>query len=92
MITLLREVINQPLIKEIVEFKKDLNVMEFLEQDFGNYETSTKYILYALNVCYGDNKRYGHYYSYIFINEKQYKFDDSYVHDNVKENQIEKDL
>ena len=70
MITLLREVINQPLIKEIVEFKKDLNVMEFLEQDIGNYETSTKYILYALNVCYGDNKRYGHYYSYIFINEK----------------------
>ena len=45
MITLLREVINQPLIKEIVEFKKDL--MEFLEQDFGNL-----YVIWTLLFIY----------------------------------------
>ena len=92
MITLLRAIINQPLIKEIVEIEKTLNVMEFLDHDFGNYEASTTYILYALNVCYGNNKRYGHYYSYILINEKWHKFDDSYVDDNVEDKQIEKDL
>ena len=92
MITLLRAVINQPLIKEIVQIPDELNVKEFLDQDFGNYEESTKYVLYALNVCYGDNKRYGHYYSYIFINEKWHKFDDLNVDEDVEEKQIEKDL
>ena len=91
MITLLRAVINQPLIKEKVQIPNELNVKEFLDQDFGDYKESTKYILYALNVCYGDNKKYGHYYSYILINEKWHKFDDSYIEDNVEENQIRKD-
>ena len=91
MITLLRAVINQPLIKKKVQIPYELNVKEFLDQDFGNYEESTKYILYALNVCYGDKKRYGHYYSYIFINEKWHKFDDLDVDENVQENQIKKD-
>ena len=91
MITLLRAIINQPLIKEKVEFKKELNIKDFLDQDFGNYEESTNYLLYALNVCRGDYKRYGHYYCYIFINEQWVKFDDSNV-ENVDEEEIIKDL
>ena len=62
-----------------------------MDQDFGNYEESTKYILYALNVCYGDKKRHGHYYSYIFINEKWHKFDDLNVDEDVQENPVKKD-
>ena len=91
MITLLRAIINQPLIKQKVKFEKELNIKEFLDNDFGDYEKSTKYILYALNVCIGNYKRYGHYYSYILINEEWFKFDD-YKVNKVDEKQIEKDL
>ena len=91
MITLLRAIINQPLIKQKVKFEKELNIKEFLDNDFGDYEKSTKYILYALNVCIGNYKRYGHYYSYILINEEWFKFDD-YKVNKVDEKEIEKDL
>ena len=47
--------------------------------------------LYALNVCIGKYKRFGHYYSYILINNEWYKFDDLNV-EKIDGNLINKDL
>lgn len=90
-ITLLRAVIEEPLIKTKVYIDNEIDLREFLDKDFGYYSPSTKYILYALNVCLGSSKRYGHYYSYIIINEVWYKFDDTLVR-KVDKKTIEEDL
>ena len=91
MITLLRAIINQPLINTEVEIMDELDLKGFLDKDFGNYSLSTKYCLYALNICYGTYKRSGHYYSYILINGDWYQFDDTKVN-KVNESIIKKDL
>ncbi len=91
MITLLRAIINQPLINTKVEINDELDLKEFLDKDFGNYSLSTKYSLYALNICYGSYKRSGHYYSYILINDNWYRFDDMEVYE-VNYGAIKKDL
>lgn len=91
MITLLRAIINQPLIKTKVEINDELDLKEFLDKDFGNYSLSTKYSLYALNICYGSYKRSGHYYSYILINDNWYRFDDMQVNE-VNYDAIKEDL
>lgn len=91
MITLLRAVNNQPLIETRVKINEKIDLKEFIDTDFGIYNKPTEYTLYALNVCTGNSKRYGHYYAYILINKKWYKFDDSYV--NIANNsEIERDL
>ena len=90
-ITLLRAVIEEPLIKKKVSISNEIDLREFLDKDFGYYSLPTKYILYALNVCIGSSKRYGHYYSYIIINEVWYKFDDTFVQ-KVDKKTIEEDL
>lgn len=91
MITLLRAIIEKPLIDTKVEINDEINLKDFLDKDFGNYSLCTKYSLYALNVCIGKYKKYGHYYSYILINNIWYKFDDLTVID-VDRNSINKDL
>ena len=75
-ITLLRAVIDKPLIKTKVSIDLEIDLRDFLDKDFGDYSLDTKYTLYALNVCHASCKRYGHYYSYILINDEWYKFDD----------------
>ena len=90
-ITLLRAVINKPLIKTKINIDYDIDFKDFLDKDFGDYSLSTKYTLYALNVCIGSVKRCGHYYSYILINDEWYKFDDSRVN-KVNEKIIIEDL
>lgn len=90
-ITLLRAVIGTPLIKQKVLINMDIDLKDFLDKDFGNYSLPTQYTLYALNVCYGYYKRSGHYYSYILINNKWIKFDDSIVRE-VSKKSIEEDL
>lgn len=91
MITLLRAIIEKPLIDTKVEINDEINLKDFLDKDFGNYSLCTKYSLYAVNVCIGKYKKYGHYYSYILINNIWYKFDDLTVID-VDRNSINKDL
>lgn len=90
-ITLLRAVINKPLITTKINIAYDIDFQDFLDKDFGDYSLSTKYTLYALNICIGSIKRSGHYYSYILINNEWYKFDDSRV-TKVNENIIIEDL
>lgn len=91
MITLLRAIINEPLIDSEVIPNKEIDLKDFLDKDFGDYSLCTKYSLYSLNICIGKYKRFGHYYSYILINNEWYKFDDLIV-EKVEENEINKDL
>lgn len=91
MITLLRAIINEPLIDTEVIPINEIDLQDFLDKDFGDYSLPTKYSLYALNVCIGKYKRFGHYYSYILINNEWYKFDDLNV-EKVDEKLINKDL
>ena len=90
-ITLLRGIIGEQLIKTRVSIKKEIDLKEYIDKDFGEYSSSTEYTLYALNVCFGSNKKYGHYYSYILINEEWYKFDDLNV-EKVEQEIIDNDL
>ena len=90
-ITLLRAVIDMPLIKTEVLINLDIDLKDFLDKDFGDYSLPTEYTLYALNVCVGSSKRAGHYYSYILINKEWIKFDDSIVR-KVSINSIKEDL
>jgi ubiquitin C-terminal hydrolase len=90
-ITLLRAIINQPLIKTEVNIDEEIDLKDFLDKDFGAYSLTTIYNLYALNVCIGSSKDYGHYYSYILINNEWFKFDDLYVR-KVQKNDIKEDL
>lgn len=92
MITLLRAIIGEPLIKTKVLFDKEINLKEFIDKDFGDYSLCTKYSLFALNVCFGNSKKYGHYYSYILLNKDWYKFDDLKVTKVNNENTIKGDL
>ena len=85
-ITLLRAIINEPLITTNIFSTKNIDLKEFLDNDFGNYLLPTEYKLYAFNVCKGKFKNFGHYYSYILINDEWYKFDDEMV------NKVENDL
>ena len=89
-ITLLRAIINVPLIQSKVEIEQEIDLKDFLDKDFGNYLLPTKYILYALNICIGSSKKYGHYYSYILINDEWFKFDDFSVM-KVNKDTIEQD-
>lgn len=89
--TLLRAIIEEPLIKTKVTFDDEIDVRNYLDKDFGNYSLSTQYVIYALNICIGRYKKYGHYYSYILINKEWYKFDDYFVK-KVDKNSILNDL
>jgi len=91
MITLLRAIIEEPLIKKKVQINKEINLKDYLDKDFGEYSLCTEYSLYALNICFGKYKGYGHYYAYILINNEWYKFDDLEVN-KVDEKLIVKDL
>ena len=64
----------------IVSFTDTLNIKKYIDQDLLKVQISEyKYQLYAINVCRAHKKEYGHYYSYIKINNKWYKFDDHNV-------------
>jgi len=90
-ITLLRALVELPLIKIEVNISNEIDLKDYLDKDFGVYSLPTIYIIYALNVCIGSSKNYGHYYSYILINNEWFKFDDLKVI-KVERNDIEKDL
>lgn len=64
---------------KIISYKKSLDIKKFIDKDIIK-KGSTKYQLYAVNECNAHKKEYGHYYSYIKINNKTwYKFDDNQV-------------
>ena len=90
--TLLRAIIEQPLlIKTKVIPDEEIDMKDYMDKDFGVYTKSTKYALYALNVCIGEHKKYGHFYAYILINNRWYKFEDTFVYE-VQKDSITQDL
>ena len=90
--TLLRAIIEQPLlIKTKVIPDEEIDMKDYMDKDFGVYTKSTKYALYALNVCIGEHKKYGHFYAYILINNRWYKFEDIFVYE-VQKDSITQDL
>ena len=58
----------------------------FIDKDFLSNIKSTKYKLFAVNECYGYIRHSGHCYSYIKVNNKWFKFNDEYVHENIPKN------
>lgn len=56
--TLLRSVIDEPLNNAIVQFEDELNMREFMDEDFGDYEDSTNYLLYAINILFWKIKKF----------------------------------
>ena len=90
-ITLLRSLIDRPLIETKVIINEEINFKDFLDNDFGSYLLPTIYKIYALNVCRGHSKSSGHYYSFIKINNEWYKFDDLNVN-KVDKSDIDEDL
>lgn len=60
---------------KVISFSDTLDIKKFIDTDLLDNE-NTEYKLYAINECRGHTKEYGHYYSYIKINNIWYKFND----------------
>lgn len=76
-ITILRAVIGSNMLNNsFIQFDDELNLEEFMDNDFGDYKESTNYSLYAINMSSGESKNSGHYYSYIKIKKEWYCFND----------------
>ena len=76
-ITINRAFLGKSLIKKRLIFKETLDLKDYLENDFLDREIETKYKLYGVNICHKNFFVGGHYYSYVKINDKWYKFDDN---------------
>ena len=79
-ISINRALIGKSFNKSILKFKETLDISDYLD-DFifkgKNLQKSHKtYRLYGVNECYGFFKNYGHYYSYVKVNNIWYKFND----------------
>ena len=63
---------------KVISFSDTLDIKKFIDTDLLDNE-NTEYKLYAINECRGHTKKYGHYYSYIKVNNIWYKFNDNSV-------------
>ena len=73
-----RALIGKPLNLNPIIIPETLDIKNYIENEIIN-DSYTKYKLFAINECKGFVKRFGHYYSYIKINDEWFKFDDSNV-------------
>ena len=79
-ITINRAFLGLPLDMNKLHFERSLDIGQFLDLDILDIsKQNTEYILYAVNECSGNSKNSGHYYSYIYIQDKWYKFNDQKV-------------
>ena len=69
-----------------ISYEDYLDMSPFIDKDFLSNIKSTKYKLFAVNECYGYIRHSGHCYSYIKVNNKWFKFNDEYVHENIPKN------
>ena len=72
------------LFESTLSFKDTLDLKDYLDEAFLDKEKETKYKLYGVNLC----EKYwlinaGHYYSYVKINDKWYKFDDEKIEKEI---------
>lgn len=69
-----------------ISYEEYLDMSPFIDKEFLSNIKSTKYKLFAVNECYGYIRQSGHCYSYIKVNNKWFKFNDEYVHENIPKN------
>ena len=75
-ISINRAFLGKNIINKRLIFKETLDLKDYIENDFLDGEKETKYKLYGVNLCYKNFMNYGHYYSYVKINDNWYKFND----------------
>ena len=77
-ISINRALLNNPLNSNSLTFDETLNMKNYIDEEIMK-DSSANYKLFAINECSGYSKEYGHYYSYIKLNEEWFKFDDNNV-------------
>lgn len=83
-ITILRAVIGNNMLNDsAIQFDDELNLEDFMDNDFGDYKEPTEYSLFAINMSSGESRNSGHYYSYIKIKNDWYCFNDRTVSKNT---------
>ena len=75
-ITINRALLGKSFNSNILSFNETLDLKEFIDEDILGKDKKTLYRLYAINECFGFIKDYGHYYSYIKLENNWIKFDD----------------
>jgi hypothetical protein len=77
-ISINRAFLRYNIFENTLSFEETLDLKDYLDEAFLDKEKETKYKLYGVNLC---EKSWffnaGHYYSYVKINDKWYKFDDN---------------
>ena len=81
-ISINRALIGKSLINYNLIFNESLELNSFIDKDLLD-DKIIKYNLYAINECYGHSKENGHYYCYIKISNKWYKFNDKKVIEEI---------
>ena len=77
-ISLNRSTIDEEIINTNVYFKEELDLKNYIDEDFINLkESTTNFKLFAINQCYHKTRRNSHYSCYINLKHKWYYFDDS---------------
>ncbi len=75
-----RAFVGKSLNNSCLYFDETLDLKDFIDEDICKDEDTT-YSLYAINECKGLIKNFGHYYSYVKINNKWFKFDDETIYE-----------
>ena len=65
-----------------LKYPETLDLSEFVDKNLYKKQLNN-YEIYAVNERSGDSIQYGHYYSYIKIENKWYKFNDNSVTDET---------
>jgi len=79
-----RAFVGKSLNNSYLYFDETIDLRDFIDEDICK-EKETTYSLYAINECKGFIKDFGHYYSYVKIDHKWFKFDDeTYYEENPK--------
>lgn len=82
-ISINRAIFKKELYNNLLKYEDILDVSKFIDKNIYNTNKSIEYKLYAINECSGNSVNSGHYYSYIKIKDKWYKFNDSSVNEQT---------
>ena len=78
-ISLMRSLINQKLITSFLSFPEILDLEKYIDKDLVDNPINTKYELFAINNCKGNENSKGHYYCQIKIKNNWFSFSDENV-------------
>ena len=75
-ITISRTILEEKFKNQKIKFPKIIDILDYIDKDLIN-KKNTKYKLFGINEKSGNSKTSGHYYSYIYIDNKWYLFNDT---------------